>query len=127
MLEQLKEIAHDLGCIHHGLKKDCNQVNCLAINMIMLKVDDLIKLYEIDNYFHNKVNCNLEMTNKYLKLDPIVETVIKKYQKRSKIGIEKYGKTLQENELTLQEWFNHLQEELMDATLYIEKLKGENE
>ena len=28
-------------------------------------------------------------------------------------------------DLNLQEWLNHLQEELMDATLYIERLKAE--
>jgi hypothetical protein len=29
------------------------------------------------------------------------------------------------DDLNLIEWLNHLQEELMDATLYIEKLKAE--
>jgi hypothetical protein len=55
--------------------------------------------------------------------DKILDSVIAKYQERSQTGIEKYGKTLEENNLTFTEWLNHLQEELMDATLYIEKLK----
>ena len=59
--------------------------------------------------------------------DPIVESVVKKYEERSKVGIAKYGTTLQDNELSLLEWLTHLQEELMDATLYIEKLKQQNE
>ena len=59
--------------------------------------------------------------------DPIVESVVKKYEERSKVGIHKYGTTLQDNELSLLEWLTHLQEELMDATLYIEKLKQQNE
>lgn len=59
--------------------------------------------------------------------DSIVQSVVDKYKERSNVGIEKYGTTLQENNLTLLEWLNHLQEELMDATLYIEKLKQENE
>jgi len=59
--------------------------------------------------------------------DPIVQSVVDKYQERSNVGVDKYGTTLQENKLTLLEWLNHLQEELMDATLYIEKLKRENE
>tara|TARA_R110000823_G_scaffold29128_6_gene84640 strand:+ start:98 stop:286 length:189 start_codon:yes stop_codon:yes gene_type:complete len=59
--------------------------------------------------------------------DPIVELVVKKYEERSKVGIHKYGTTLQDNELSLLEWLTHLQEELMDATLYIEKLKQQNE
>lgn len=55
--------------------------------------------------------------------DPIVQSVIDKFQERSNVGIEKYGTTLQDNQLTTLEWLTHLQEELMDATLYIEKLK----
>lgn len=55
--------------------------------------------------------------------DPIVESVLDKYKERSSVGIYKYGTTLQDNELSLSEWLTHLQEELMDATLYLEKLK----
>lgn len=57
--------------------------------------------------------------------DPIVQSVIDKYQERSNVGIKKYGTTLQDNNLELLEWIDHLQCELMDATLYIEKLKQE--
>lgn len=59
--------------------------------------------------------------------DPIVDSVVNKYKERSNVGIKKYGTTLQQNDLTFLEWLNHLQEELMDATLYIEKLKQEND
>ena len=58
-------------------------------------------------------------------MDKIVEDVIGKYRQRSEVGITKYGTTLVENKATLIEWLTHLQEELMDATLYIEKLKSE--
>jgi len=59
--------------------------------------------------------------------DPIVLKVVDSYLKRSDEGVKKYGTTLEENNLTFLEWLNHLQEELMDATLYIEKLKDENQ
>jgi tRNA A37 threonylcarbamoyladenosine biosynthesis protein TsaE len=58
-------------------------------------------------------------------MDKIVEEVVTKYRQRSEVGIEKYGTTLDENKATLIEWLNHLQEELMDATLYIQKLKSD--
>lgn len=58
-------------------------------------------------------------------MDKIVEDVIAKYRQRSEVGIDKYGTTLNENKATLIEWLTHLQEELMDATLYIEKLKSD--
>jgi hypothetical protein len=57
--------------------------------------------------------------------DPIVEQVVNKFDTRSNVGIQKYGTTLDENKATLVEWLNHLQEELMDATLYIQKLKSD--
>lgn len=57
--------------------------------------------------------------------DPIVQKVIEKYKVRSTLGKAKYGKTLAENEADLFEWLTHLQEELMDATLYLERLKNE--
>jgi len=57
--------------------------------------------------------------------DSIVESVLDKFKERSKKGIDKYGVTLDRKDLSPLEWLNHLQEELMDATLYIEKLKKE--
>ena len=61
-----------------------------------------------------------------MKKDEIVEKVINEFRARSERGIEKYGTTLQENELSPLEWLKHLQEELMDAVLYIEKVKQIN-
>jgi len=57
------------------------------------------------------------------KIDPIVNSVIESFKQRSKIGIEKYGTTLQDN--NNDDYLQHLQEELMDAVLYIEKLKSQ--
>jgi len=67
--------------------------------------------------------CNFSYIKSYKMKDKIVESVIDKYKIRSEKGIKKYGTTLQNNLLTFDEWLNHLQEELMDATLYIEKIK----
>ncbi|BAQ65555.1 hypothetical protein [Geminocystis sp. NIES-3709] len=59
--------------------------------------------------------------------DNIVESVKNKYDQRSQLGITKYGTTVDNNNLSFTEWVNHLQEELMDATLYLQKLKTENQ
>jgi hypothetical protein len=64
-----------------------------------------------------------DMNLKLLVEDPIVLKVLSKYYERSQLGIHKYGRTLDRDDLSLTDWLNHLQEELMDATLYIEKLK----
>ena len=55
--------------------------------------------------------------------DKIVKSVIKQFKERSEVGIKKYGTTLDRDDLNILEWLNHAQQELMDATLYIEKLK----
>lgn len=59
--------------------------------------------------------------------DSVVEQVVNNFNERSRVGIEKYGTTLDRDDLTLLQWLTHLQEELMDATLYIEKLKTDLE
>jgi len=55
-------------------------------------------------------------------MDKIVHQVIIKYLQRSYEGQKKYGTTLDRNDLLMRDWMQHLQEELMDASLYLEKL-----
>lgn len=55
--------------------------------------------------------------------DPVVERVVNKFVSRSDVGFEKYGVTLEEDQSNIFQWVNHLQEELMDAVLYLQKLK----
>lgn len=55
--------------------------------------------------------------------DPIIKSVVEKFIQRSNVGYKKYGVTLQDDNSPLDVWLTHLQEELMDAINYIEKLK----
>jgi hypothetical protein len=57
------------------------------------------------------------------KYDSVVSSVISAFQKRAEIGQNKYGKTLDRNDLTVLQWIQHAQEELMDGILYLEKIK----
>lgn len=57
--------------------------------------------------------------------DQVVDNVIDKYYDRSQVGITKYGTTLYNN--NKDNYLNHLQEELMDATLYLQKLMDLNQ
>jgi len=57
-----------------------------------------------------------------LQTDPIVDRVINKFHDRSQAGIKKYGTMLTRDDLSTLDWLKHLQEELQDATLYIERL-----
>ena len=58
------------------------------------------------------------------KKDKYVQAVKEKFEERSQTGIRKYNTTLEREDLNLVDWLNHLQEELMDATLYVERLKA---
>jgi len=62
----------------------------------------------------------------YVFRDPVVERVVDKFVSRSDVGYEKYGVTLDEDKSNIFQWINHLQEELMDAVLYLQKLKEES-
>jgi len=61
--------------------------------------------------------------------DPVVERVVEKFVDRSNVGYEKYGTTLHEERVTklkgLYKYINDVQEELMDAILYIQSAKEE--
>jgi hypothetical protein len=55
--------------------------------------------------------------------DPVVERVVDKFVGRSDVGFEKYGVTLEDDTSDMLAWLNHLQEEMMDAVLYLQKAK----
>lgn len=66
------------------------------------------------------------MTKQEIKFrDPVVQCVVNKFVDRSDVGYAKYGKTLRDDQSDIFTWLNHLQEELMDATLYLQRLKEE--
>jgi hypothetical protein len=61
-----------------------------------------------------------------MQTDGIVEDVKYIMDKRSEEGQREYGTTLEDSPDGFYSWLNHLQEELMDAVLYIQKLKKLN-
>lgn len=58
-------------------------------------------------------------------MDRNVSDVIRKYAVRAEKGYQKYGTDTTRMDLNTYEWLNHLQEELMDATVYIQRLKSD--
>ena len=61
--------------------------------------------------------------------DPVVKRVVEKFKIRSDAGFEKYGTTLHEERTTkmkgLMKYLVDIQEELMDAILYIQTAQEE--
>ena len=66
---------------------------------------------------------------KILFRDPVVERVVEKFVSRSDIGFAKYGTTLHDERTQkmkgLFKYVNDVQEELMDAILYLQACKEE--
>jgi len=58
-------------------------------------------------------------------MDSNVASVCGKLMQRSAIGIVKYGCTTDRPDLDAIAWLEHLQQELMDAAVYIERLLKE--
>jgi hypothetical protein len=63
------------------------------------------------------------MSDETPKVDSIVSSVIHKFEQRAVFGKNKYGTDLDRKDLHFLEWVQHYQEELMDAILYLEKMK----
>ena len=57
--------------------------------------------------------------------DKNVTSVIDQLCAREHAGLIKYGTNTERTDLTTLEWLQHLQEELMDGAVYIERLKGD--
>jgi hypothetical protein len=67
----------------------------------------------------------MNITHEQKHEDTVLMAVMTKYYERSQRGIRKYGTNLDRTDIDLLGWLDHLQEELMDATLYIQKIKKE--
>ena len=72
----------------------------------------------------------LKMTKRTINFrDPVVERVVNKFVSRSDVGFAKYGTTLEDERRFkmkgLQKYLNDIQEELMDAVLYIQTARDE--
>ena len=82
--------------------------------------DSIKKYLEI---MENRWTADSTFSDNEIPQDLIVQRVLSKIKGRSKEGVKKYGTTLYDSPDGFYLFLNHLQEELMDAILYIEKIK----
>ena len=57
--------------------------------------------------------------------DKNVNEICTEFIDRSEHGFRKYGVTTERNDLTPEQWIQHLKEELMDAVVYIHRIQKE--
>jgi hypothetical protein len=55
-------------------------------------------------------------------MSKIEDNVCKKIQERAKVGLKKYGATMERTDFTYLDWLTYLQEELMDSLVYLERI-----
>ena len=58
-------------------------------------------------------------------MSKLEDKVCEKIKGRAEVGKAKYGVTMERTDLNTIEWLTHLQEELMDAAVYVERLLGD--
>lgn len=103
--------------------------SCLDAAMERKAIDQGF-VFDPEDLFPENKQYYLDMRNKippcksHGSLDPNVESVKEQLSQRSKVGFQKYGVLTNRGDLTTQGWLQHLQEELMDACVYLEVLKG---
>ena len=57
-------------------------------------------------------------------MSQVLAKVFSEFIEREQTGLKKYGTTMDRNDLSLNEWIEHMKQELMDAILYLEKIKS---
>jgi hypothetical protein len=57
-------------------------------------------------------------------MSKILDELIKEYESREGRGFLKYGTTMDREDLSLNDWIQHLLEELMDASLYLKRIQS---
>lgn len=102
--------------------------------------DDLILVSTVEGLQEAKNTCEIEiladlqkrglfnvmLTKEMFEESEVEETVIAQIRNRRDVGREKYGTTMEREDLSFIQWLQHLQEELLDAAIYAEKLKREH-
>jgi hypothetical protein len=85
-------------------------------------ITDVESVTNVEVNVEDKIQIMVEERPSYTS-DSIVNSVISSFISRSNFGLQKYGTTLDRNDLSTLDWIQHAQEEHMDAILYLEKLK----
>jgi len=89
--------------------------------------DSIKKYFDTERDYSDWMEQRWKMTSTVdIKTDKVVQDVKDLYEQRSQVGIKKYSTTLEDSKESLEAFLVHLQQELMDATLYIQKLKDLN-
>lgn len=122
---RIKDLPAELRDL--ALKRQFEERGLVNETSLVIASFDWDKTKEGDRFWHNVEKGNFKKAEKLKNKieDSIVNAVVKKFKQRSKVGIEKYGTTLDRDDLSFEQWIEHAIEEAMDLTLYLQKIKQE--
>ena len=83
--------------------------------------DDKVDPRYVDNAFNEDDDCG--QTEIEYPADPIVEEVLNRIKTRADAGMVKYGTSMMRTDVDDIGWCQHAIEELLDAALYLTRLK----
>lgn len=78
-----------------------------------------VEIYEIEDCAHDPA----QEEEKWA--DANTQAVANMMKQRMEVGLRKYGVTTERKDIDLLGWLQHLQEELCDAAVYVERIKRE--
>ena len=101
----------------------CVQDGYLEVNGLNYRIQDE-NFFE--NYFYilnddSLIIEPLTTFSKNLTKDKIVLQVMNDLNDRSRVGVEKYGVTLERDDLSLKDWLHHAYEECLDQANYLKR------
>jgi hypothetical protein len=70
----------------------------------------------------NNTDTTYDVKIKYVSESETLKSVIKDLTDRERVGFQKYGTTVDRNDLSEQEWLQHAYEEMLDAAMYLNKI-----
>lgn len=108
--------------IHRGISTEggwCWKCEEERLVLRMEKLSDMTMNKDLGtSIIHTKENSRL-----ISKTDSVVDSIIDQFITRAEFGKNKYKTDLDREDLSVPEWIEHAQQELMDGILYLEKLK----
>ena len=101
----------------------CNQDGYLIVNGSNYRISDEVFF---ENYFYilnddSLIVEPLTTFSKNLTKDKIVLQVMNDLNDRSRVGVEKYGVTLERDDLSLKDWLHHAYEKCLDQANYLKR------
>jgi len=86
----------------------------------------LLNLINLESIRMDSLEGRIDILMSERKHEPISieDKVCSKIQERAEMGLNKYGTTMERTDLSIEDWLTHAQEESLDLSIYLEKIKS---